>query len=152
MKDNPIPVTFSGDERIELNGCYVFRNGLAHRAHVSIASAVSYTDDPHLFHISIAVAGSKKMTLNLGIPFPEAMTLTWHAIMWNECMNDYDSCKLDIVSSLFERHIPDLTLAPWNNELIDTVRDLETTDEIQEIVKNDLLTIAEESLVGQKHG
>ncbi len=151
MKDNPTPVTFTGNERIDLQNCYVFRDGLAHQAQVSIASAVSYTDDPHLFHVSIAVPGSKKMTLNLGIPFPEAMILTWHAIMWNECMDDYDSCKFDIVSSLFERHIPDLTVAPWNNESIDAVRDMETTDDMQEIVKNDLLTIAEESLVGQKH-
>ena len=148
MKDNPIPVTFSGDESIELNGCYVFRNGLAHRAHVSIASAVSYTDDPHLFHISIAVPGSKKMTLNLGIPFPEAMKLTRYVIMWNECIYEYDSFKIEAVRNLFERHIPDLTAVSWTDADIDAVREMEANNEMQEAVRADLLKIAEASLEG----
>ena len=151
MKDNPIPVTFTGDERIELNGCYVFRNDLAHRAHVSIASAVSYTDDPHLFHISIAVPGSKKMTLNLGIPFPEAMKLTRYAVMWDSSIYDYDTFKLDVVRTLFERHIPDLTAVSWSEADIDAVREMEASNEIQEAVKADLLQIAKASLEGQKH-
>lgn len=151
MKDNPMPVTFTGDERIELNGCYVFRDGLAHRAQVSIASAVSYTDDPHLFHISIAVPGSKKMTLNLGIPFPEAMKLTRYVIMWNECIYEYDSFKIEAVRNLFERHIPDLTAVSWTDADIDAVREMEASNEMQEAVKNDLLKIAEASLEGQKH-
>ena len=150
MKDNPIPVTFTGDERIELQNCYVFRNGLAHRAHVSIASAVSYTDDPHLFHISIAVPGSKKMTLNLGIPFPEAMKLTRYVIMWNECIYEYDSFKIEAVRNLFERHIPDLTAVSWTDADIDAVREMEASNEMQEAVKNDLLKIAEASLEGPR--
>lgn len=151
MKDNPIPVTFTGNERIDLQNCYVFRNGLAHRAQLSIASAVSYTDDPHLFCISVAVPGSKKMTLSLGIPFPEALKLTRYAIMWDTSIDEYDTCKIDVVRSLFNRHIADLTAIPWSKSDIDAVRDLETTDELQQAVKSDLLRIAEASLEGQKH-
>jgi hypothetical protein len=150
MKDNPTPVTFAGDERIELEGCYVFRDALAHRARVSIASAVSYTDDPHLFHISIAVPGSKKMTLDLGIPFPQAMKLTRYAVMWDSFIGEYDECKIDVVRNLFEKHIPDLTAVPWTDDDIDAVREMETTNEMQEAVKADLLKIAETSLEGSR--
>jgi hypothetical protein len=150
LKDKPTPVTFAGDERIELQNCYVFRDALAHRAQVSIASAVSYTDDPHLFHISIAVPGSKKMTLDLGIPFPQAMKLTRYAVMWDNSINEYDACKIDVVRSLFERHIPDLTAVSWTNADIDAVREMEASNEMQEAVKADLLMIAETSLEGQK--
>ena len=151
MKDNPVPVTFAGDERIELNGCYVFRDGLAHRAQVSIASAVSYTDDPHLFCISIAVPGSKKMTLDLGIPFHQAMRLSRYAVMWDSSIDEYDECKIDVVRNLFERHIPDLTAVPWTDADIDAVREMETTNEMQEAVKADLIKIAEASLEGQRN-
>ncbi len=150
MKDNPTPVTFAGDERIELEGCYVFRDALAHRARVSIASAVSYTDDPHLFHISIAVPGSKKMTLDLGIPFPQAMKLTRYAVMWDSTIHEYDACKIDVVRSLFERHIPDLTTVSWSDADIDAVREMEASNEMQEAVKADLLKIAETSLEGSR--
>ena len=150
MKDNPIPVTFSGDERIELQNCYVFRNGLAHRAHVSIASAVSYTSDPHLFCISVAVPGSKKMTLSLGIPFPEALKLTRYALMWDNSIHEYDVCKIDVVRSLFERHIPDLTAVSWTDADIDAVREMEANNEMQEAVRADLLKIAEASLEGAR--
>ena len=149
MKDNPTPVTFTGDERIELDGCYVFRDGLAHRAQVSIASAVSYTDDPHLFHISIAVPGSKKMTLDLGIPFSEAITLTRYAEMWDNSIQEYDTCKVDVVRYLFQRHIADLSALPWSEDDLDAVREMEVHNEVQEEVKADLLSIAEASLEGE---
>ena len=151
MKDNPIPVTFAGDERIELQNCYVFRAGLAHKAQVSIASAVSYTDDPHLFHISIAVPGSKQMTLDLGIPFHQAMRLSRYAVMWDSSIDEYDECKIDVVRNLFERHIPDLTAVPWTDADIDAVREMETTNEMQEAVKADLIKIAEASLEGPRN-
>lgn len=151
MKDKPIPVTFSGNERIELYGCYVFRDGLAHRAQVSIASAVSYTDDPHLFCISIAVPGSKKMTLDLGIPFHQAMRLSRYAVMWDSSIDEYDECKIDVVRNLFERHVPDLTAVPWTDADIDAVREMETTNEMQEAVKADLIKIAEASLEGPRN-
>ena len=101
MKPTPTPVTFTGDERIELNGCYVFRDGLAHKANVTIASAVSFTDLPHLFHIDVIVPGSKKMTLGIGIPFPEAMRMLRHNVLWNDALSEYDECKMDVVSNLF---------------------------------------------------
>ena len=116
MKDNPIPVAYAGDERIELQNCYVFRDGLAHRAQVSIASAVSYTDDPHLFYISITVPGSKKMTLDLGIPFPEAMRLNRHVAMWDRFIRDYELFKQEVVMEVFQRPIADLTEISWTEE------------------------------------
>ena len=151
MKDKPIPVTFSGDEYIDLNGCYVFRDGLAHRANVSIASAVSYTEDPNLYCISIAVPGSKKMTLALGIPFPQALRLARYAVMWDSSIDEYDECKIDVVRNLFERHIPDITAVPWTDDDIDAVREMETTNEMQEAVKADLIKIAEASLEGPRN-
>lgn len=151
MKQKPTPVVFTGDERIDLHDCYVFRDGLAHQAQLSIASAVSYTDHPHLFHISIAVPGSKKMTLNVGIPFQEAMKLTRYAMLWNECVDEYDECRMEMVRSLFEEHVPDLTAIPWSESDVAAVRDMETNDEYQEAIKSDLLRIAEASLEGVKH-
>lgn len=142
MKPTPTPVTFTGDERIDFDGCYVFRDGLAHKAQVAIASAVSYTDLPHLFHVHVCVPGSKKMTLSIGIPFPEAIRMLRHTVLWSETLYEYDSCKLDVVRSIFGKYEADLTVAPWTEEDVQTVRDLETIDEIQEFVKNDLLRIA----------
>ena len=149
MNVKPAPVTFQGDERIELLNCYVFRDNLAHKAHVSIASAVSFTDDPHLFHISIAVPGSKKMTLQLGIPFSEAVRLTHYAEMWDNSIQEYDTCKVDVVRNLFQRHIADLTAFPWSEEDLDALREMEVHNEMQEEVKADLLSIAEASLEGE---
>lgn len=149
MNVKPAPVTFKGDERIELHDCYVFRDNLAHKAHVSIASAVSFTDDPHLFHISIAVPGSKKMTLQLGIPFSEAIMLTRYAEMWHNSIQEYDTCKVDVVRNLFQRHIADLTAFPWSEDDLDAVREMEVHNEMQEEVKADLLSIAEASLEGE---
>lgn len=150
MKDKPIPVTLSGDEYIDLDGCYVFRDGLAHRANVSIASAVSYTQDPNLFCISIAVPGSMKMTLALGLPFPQALRLARYAVMWDNSIGEYDECKIDVVRNLFNHHIPDLTAVPWSEADIDAVRDLDTSNEMQESVRATLLEIAEASLEGSR--
>ena len=149
MKPTPTPVTFTGDERIDFDGCYVFRDGLAHKAQVAIASAVSYTDLPHLFHVHVSVPGSKKMTLSIGIPFPEAIRMLRHTVLWSETLSEYDSCKLDVVRSIFGKYEADLTVAPWTEEDVQTVRDLETIDEIQEFVKNDLLRIAAVTLEKQ---
>ncbi len=151
MKDNPIPVTYAGDERIELQNCYVFRDGLAHRAQVSIASAVSYTDDPHLFHISITVPGSKKMTLDLGIPFPEAMRLTRHVAMWDRFIRDYELFKQEVVMEVFQRPIADLMEISWKEEEVASVRKLVTNDEMQDLVKSDLLSIGQASLEGNSN-
>ena len=149
MNDKPVPVTFKGDERIELHNCYVFRDNLAHKANVWIASAVSFTDDPHLFHISIAVPGSKKMTLQLGIPFSEAIRLTRYAVMWDNSIQEYDTCKVDVVRNLFQRHIADLTAFPWSDNDRNAVREMDVHNEMQEEVKADLLSIAEASLEGE---
>lgn len=149
MKPTPTPVTFTGDERIDFDGCYVFRDGLAHKAQVAIASAVSYTDLPHLFHVHVSVPGSKKMTLSIGIPFPEAIRMLRHTVLWSETLSEYDSCKLDVVRSIFGKYEADLTAAPWTEDDVQTVRDLETIDEIQEFVKNDLLRIAAVTLEKQ---
>ena len=142
MKPTPTPVTFSGDERIELKDCFVFRDGFAHKAIVAIASAVSFTDLPHLFHIDVIVPGSKKMTLGIGIPFPEAMRMLRHNVLWNDALSDYDECKLDVVRNLFDKYEADLTAAPWTEEDVQSVRELEAIDEIHGFVKNDLLRIA----------
>ena len=149
MKPTTTPVTFTGDERIDLTGCYVFRNDLAHSANVAIASAVSFTEDPHLFYISIAVPGSKKMTLDLGIPFQTAMKMIRYVALWNSSINEYDSCRIDVVRNLFEEHIADLTAVAWTEDAIDAVRDIQPDNEMEEAVKADLLAIAAASL--EKH-
>ena len=141
MKPTPTPVTFTGDERIDFDGCYVFRDGLAHKAQVAIASAVSYTDLPHLFHVHVCVPGSK-MNLSIGIPFPEAIRMLRHTVLWSETLYEYDSCKLDIVRSIFGKYEADLTAAPWTEEDVQSVRELEAIDEIHGFVKDDLLRIA----------
>lgn len=142
MKPTPTPVTFTGDERIDFDGCYVFRDGLAHKAQVAIASAVSYTDLPHLFHVHVRVPGSRKMTLSIGIPFPEAMRMLRHTVLWSETLCEYDSCKLDVVRNIFGKYEADLTAAPWTEEDVQSVRELEVIDELHEFVKDDLLRIA----------
>ncbi len=149
MKEKPVPVTFTGEGCVHLQNCFVFRDGLAHKANVSIASAVSYTDDPHLFCISIAVPGSRKLTLELGIPFLEAMRLTRFAVMWDKSIMEYDTYKLGVVSRLFHNHVADLSAMQWSDAEIDAVRDLQIDNELQQEVQSDLLKIAEASL--EKH-
>ena len=73
MKTTPELVTFSGDEKIALKDCYVFRDGLAHKAEVGIASGISFTDHPNLLIINVQVKGSKKNTFALGIPMTQAL-------------------------------------------------------------------------------
>jgi hypothetical protein len=149
LKPTPTPVTFSGDERIELKDCYVFRDGYARKAIVAIASAVSFTDLPHLFHIDVIVPGSKKMTLGIGIPFPEVMRMLRHNLLWNDSLSEYDACKLDVVGELFDKCVADLTSIAWTEDDFQTIRDMDATDEMHEIVKNDLLKIAAVAL--EKH-
>ncbi len=150
MKSNPEPVAFSGDEKIALQGCYIFRDNLAHKAQVSIASAISFTEHPNLLVIIVEVKGSKKNTLAIGIPMDQAMKLTRHAIIWNEGLYEYESCKLDVVQDIFNKHVPDLTLAPWTEEDVETIEDIEAKDELQEMVKQDLLKIAAVSMEAKK--
>ncbi len=150
MKSNPEPVAFSGDEKIALQDCYIFRDNLAHKAQVSIATGISFTEHPHLILFNIVVPGSKKNTLKLGIPIVEAMKLTRHAIIWNEDFYEYESCKLDVVREIFNKHVPDLTLAPWTEEDVEAVENLEAKDELQEMVKQDLLKIAAVSMEANK--
>ena len=150
MKSNPEPVAFSGDEKIALQDCYIFRDNLAHKAQVSIASGISFTEHPNLLVINVEVKGSKKNTLKLGIPFVEAMKLTRHAIIWNEDLYEYESCKLDVVSEIFDKHIPDLIAAPWTKEDVEAVEMMEAKDELQEMVKQDLLRIATVSMEANK--
>jgi len=150
MKNNPEPVTFNGNENVALQDCYVFRDNLAHKAEVGIASAISFTEHPNLLIIKVEVKGSRKNTLKLGIPMDQAMKLTRHAIIWNESLYEYDTCKLDVVSEIFDKHIPDLTLAPWTKEDVEAVEMMEAKDELQEMVKQDLLKIAAVSMEAKK--
>ena len=138
----PTPVTLTGNERIELEGCYVFRKGLAHKAEVAIASAVSFTDLPHLFHLSVSVPGSKTMTLGIGIPFSQALRMKVFTDVWESALHDYDALRTEVASRIFDQQIEDLTKAPWTAEEIRAVEDLETSDELEVCVKDDLLQIA----------
>lgn len=150
MKSNPEPVAFSGDEKISLKDCYIFRDNLAHKAEVGIASGISFTGHPNLLVINVEVKGSKKNTLKLGIPMTEAMKLTRHTILWNEMTCDYDSLRLDAVKAIFDNHIPDLVAAPWTREDVEAVENMEAKDELQEMVKQDLLKIAAVSMEGKE--
>ena len=144
----PTSVTIDGYDCIKLNDCYVFRDGLAHKADVSIASAVSYTDNPHLFQIDTSVPGSKKLSLRIGIPFPELLKLIRHALFWDEYVKQYDACKLELVRHLFQCHITDLSVFPWTQLDLNTVQDFEATNDLQTEVQDDLLKIAQASLEG----
>ena len=150
MKPTPIPVTFTGDESVDLQNCYIFRNNLAHKAEVGIATGISFTEHPNLLVFNINVPGSKKNTLKLGIPMDQAMKLTRHTILWNEMTCDYDSLRLDAVKAIFDNHIPDLVAAPWTREDVEAVKNMEAKDELQEMVKEDLLKIAAVSMEGKK--
>ena len=149
MKPTPTPVTFSGDESVALSNCYIFRNSLAHEAKVSIATGISFTKHPNLLVFNINVPGSKKNTLKLGIPMTEAVKMSRHTILWNEMTCDYDNMRLDAVQEIFDNHIPDLTLAPWRREDVEAVENMEATDELQKMVKQDLLKIAAVSMEGK---
>lgn len=150
MKPTHIPVTFSGDESVALSNCYVFRDSLAHKAGVSISTGISFTEDPNLLILTVAVPGSKKNTLKIGIPMTEAMKLSRQTILWNEMTCDYDSLRLDAVQEIFQEHIPDLTLAPWTKEDVETLELMEATDELQKMVREDLLMIAAVSMEGKE--
>ena len=149
MKPTPTPVTFSGDESVDLSNCYVFRDSLAHKAQVSIATGISFTEHPNLLVFNINVPGSKKNTLKLGIPLVEAVKMSRHTILWNEMTYDYDSLRLDAVKAIFDNHIPDLVDAPWTREDIETLEKMEATDELQRMVREDLLQIATLSMEGK---
>ena len=150
MKPTPTPVTFSGDESVDLSNCYVFRDSLAHKAKVSIATGISFTQHPNLLVFNINVPGSKKNTFKLGIPMTEAVKMSRQTILWNECTSDYDNLRLDVVKEIFQEHIPDLTFAPWTIEDIETLEEMETTDELQRMVREDLLKIAAVSMEGKE--
>jgi hypothetical protein len=150
MKPTHIPVTFSGDESVALSNCYIFRDSLAHKAHVSISTGISFTEDPNLLVLDIVVPGSRKNTLKIGIPLTEAVKMSRQTILWNECTSDYDNLRLDVVKKIFQEHIPDLTLAPWTKEDIETLELMEAKDELQEMVKQDLLKIAAVSMEGKE--
>ena len=150
MKPTPIPVTFSGDESVALSNCYVFRDSLAHKAGVSISTGISFTEDPNLLILTVNVPGSKKNTFKLGIPMTEAMKVSRQTILWNECTSDYDNIRIDVVQEIFQEHIPDLTLAPWTKEDVETLELMEATDELQKMVREDLLMIAAVSMEGKE--
>ena len=150
MKPTPIPVTFSGDESVALSNCYIFRDSLAHKAHVSISTGISFTEDPNLLVLDIVVPGSRKNTLKLGIPMTEAMKLSRQTILWNECTFDYDNIRLDVIQDIFQEHVPDLVNAPWTKEDVETLELMEATDELQKMVQEDLLKIAAVSLEGKE--
>jgi hypothetical protein len=150
MKTNPEPVTFNGNENVPLQDCYVFRDNLAHKAEVGIAGGISFTQHPNLLVINVQVKGSKKNTFALGIPMTQAMKMSRHAVLWSEALYEYDTCKLDVVQDIFNKHVPDLTLAPWTEEDVETIENIEAKDELQEMVKQDLLKIAAVSMEARK--
>ena len=150
LKPTPIPVTFTGDESVDLQNCYTFRDSLAHEAKVSISTGISFTEHPNLLVINVQVKGSKKNTLKLGIPLTEAVKMSRQTILWNECTSDYDNLRLDVVKEIFQEHIPDLTLAPWTREDIETLEEMVATDELQKMVREDLLKIAAVSMEGKE--
>ena len=150
MKPTPTPVTFSGDESVDLKHCYVFRDSLAHKAGVSISTGISFTEDPNLLILTVNVPGSKKNTFKLGIPMTEAMKVSRQTILWNECTSDYDNIRLDVVQDIFQEHIPDLVNAPWTKEDVETLELMEATDELQKMVREDLLKIAAVSMEGKE--
>jgi hypothetical protein len=150
MKTNPEPVTFNGNENVPLQDCYVFRDNLAHKAEVGIAGGISFTQHPNLLVINVQVKGSKKNTFALGIPMTQAMKMSRHAVLWSEALYEYDTCKLDVVQDIFNKHVPDLTLAPWTEEDVETIENIYAKDELQEMVKQDLLKIAAVSMEARK--
>lgn len=149
MKSNSEPVTFSGDEKVPLNDCYIFRDNLAHRADVGISSGISYTEHPNLLLINVQVKGSKKNTFALGIPIAEAMKLCRNTEIWNESLYEYDACKFDLVGEIFDEHVADIVSAPWNKEHVHIIQEIEANDEVTKMVKQDLLEIAAASLETQ---
>ena len=80
----------------------------------------------------------------------EAVKMSRQTILWNECTSDYDNLRLDVVKEIFQEHIPDLTFAPWTIEDIETLEEMETTDELQRMVREDLLKIAAVSMEGKE--
>ena len=146
MNDSPTPVTFTGNERIELDGCYVFRDGLAHRAKLSVASAVSYTAAPHLVYFDIAVPGSKKMTLGLGIPYEQATNISRHISEWDCYLLDYDDCKNQLSRSVSDGAIVDTIAHEWTEDELNQVSDFVPSTEIEAEVRKDLLKAANLSL------
>jgi hypothetical protein len=117
---------------------------------VSISTGISFTEDPNLLILTVNVPGSKKNPLKIGIPLTEAVKMSRQTILWNEMTCDYDSLRLDAVQEIFQEHIPDLTLAPWTKEDIETLELMEATDEMQKMVREDLLTIAVHSMEANK--
>ena len=71
-----------------------------------------------------------------------------HAVMWSEALYEYENCKLDVVSEIFQKHVPDLVAAPWTKEDLETIENINANDELTLVVKNDLLAIAAASLEG----
>ena len=57
-------------------------------------------------------------------------------------MHDYDALRTEVASRIFDQQIEDLTKAPWTAEEIRAVEDLQTSDELEASVKDDLLKIA----------
>ena len=79
----------------------------------------------------------------------EAMKVSRQTILWNECTSDYDNLRIDVVQEIFQEHIPDLTLAPWTKDDIETLELMQATDELQKMVREDLLKIAAVSMEGK---
>lgn len=150
MKPQPIPVTFSGDESVALSNCYIFRDSLALKAAVAISTGISFTEDPNLIVFTVNVPGSKNNTFKLGIPMTEAMRVSRQIIVWNEMTDDYENLRLDVVKEIFQEHVPDLVNAPWTKEDIETLELMEATDDLQKMVREDLLNIAAVSMEGKE--
>jgi hypothetical protein len=55
-----------------------------------------------------------------------------------------------VVSEIFDKHIPDLIAAPWTKEDVEAVEMMEAKDELQRMVKQDLLKIAAVSMEANK--
>ena len=145
----PTPVILTCDDHIPLYDCYLFRDGLAYKADVSIATAVSYTSLPHLLNISVEVPGYKNLDLSIGIPFDQASCIDKLTQCWASTLHHYDALRSEIMTNVFTVPISDVTEAPWTSQEVRAVEQMVTIDDVGAMVKDDLLRIGTAALEKQ---
>lgn len=145
----PIPVILTSDDQIPLYDCYLFRDGLAYTAEISIAAAVSYTNCPHLLNISVQVPGYENLAFSIGIPFDQVTRLDKLTQCWTSTLQHYDALRSETVTSIFKVPISDVVAAPWTFQEVHAVDQLELTGDVGAMVKDDLLRIGTAALEKQ---
>ena len=146
---SPIQVILTSDDHIPLYDCYLFRDGLAYTAELSIAAAVSYTNFPHLLNISVQVPGYENLACSIGIPFDQATRLDKLTHRWASTLQQYDTLRSETVTSIFKVTISDVAAAPWKFQDVHAVEQLEPTGDVGAMVKDDLLRIGTAALETQ---